>query len=161
VYPNAVLLLIGTNDITLGNISSYKSNLTSLVGKILELRPDTHLILGRLIPFVGHATEVAEANSDINLVANYYQGLGKNISICDLNTSFPANGLISDGCHPNDAGYAWMADQWHTALQSSFATSVPEPNALVLLGVCIVTGTILWILFRFWKQRVKNMGDAH
>jgi lysophospholipase L1-like esterase len=140
VFPNVVLLLVGANDIVSDSpsctVANYQANLTTLVNKIVTLRPDAHLIMADITPIPADASEVATVNDGVNAVAAEYLALGAHVSVVDLNTSFPSNGLSSDGVHPNDVGYTWMANQWYGAILNSY--SVPEPSALVLLAVGLV-----------------------
>ena len=152
VYPDAVLLMVGTNDIyqgTLGNtqinVPSFQTNLNTLVNKIVTMRPDAHLILADITPWTGHSADVATVNNVVNVVAAQYQAQGKHVSRVDLNTGFPVNG--SDGLHPNDVGYAWMANKWYGAIQSSF-TPTPEPSTLVLLAMGLLS-----LLAYAWRKR--------
>ena len=141
VFPDVVLLLAGTND-TSGvtpncTVANYRTNLGTLVKKLVTLRPNAHLIMADITPIAGYASTVATMNSAVNAVAAEYLALGSHVSVADLNTSFPSNGLSSDGVHPNDVGYAWMANQWCDAICSSYST-VPEPNPLRMLATCLV-----------------------
>ena len=142
------------NDIALGNLGNtplnvpnYQTNLNTLVNKIVTLRPDTHLILADITPYTGQSATVTTINNAVNAVAAQYQALGKHVSVVDLNTSFPSNGLSGDGVHPNDVGYTWMANQWYGAIQTSF-TPTPEPGTIVLLVMGLVC-----LLAYAWRKR--------
>lgn len=41
---------------------------------------------------------------------------GKHIVVVDLNSRFPMSEMLSDGIHPNQMGYEWMADRWYEAI---------------------------------------------
>jgi hypothetical protein len=45
--------------------------------------------------------------------------MGPNFHFVDLHTNFPSNGLSTDGLHPQEAGYDWMASQWFAAIQAA------------------------------------------
>lgn len=145
VYPDVIMLQIGTND-RFGSLTNYQANLNSLVNKIVTLRPDAKLIMADITPIANEAPVVIAINNTINAVAAQYRDLGKHVSVVDLYTSFPSNGLSSDGTHPSDAGYAWMADQWYDAIQSAYA--VPEPGAFTVL-----TTSLLGLLAYVWRNR--------
>ena len=56
-------------------------------------------------------------NAALNTLIQSDQALGDNISRVNLNSNFPfATGMGGDNLHPNDTGYAWMAQQWYNAL---------------------------------------------
>jgi autotransporter-associated beta strand protein len=70
----------------------------------------------------------------VNTVVSNFRAAGNtNISVVDLNTSFPADGLDSGGVHPSDSGYTWMATQWYNAILSLYpgaSTSLPVGTAV-------------------------------
>jgi lysophospholipase L1-like esterase len=45
-----------------------------------------------------------------------FQGAGKSVTLVDMYTDFPADGLSADHVHPNDEGYAFMAQRWFDAI---------------------------------------------
>ena len=130
VFPNVILLMAGANDGSPGSQLSYRDNLTTLLSKIVTLRPDAHLIIADVTPRTDiWASSVPAINNTINAVAADYMARGSHVSVVDMNTSFPSNGL-NDAVHPNDIGYNWMANQWYGAIVKSYET--PEPGTLVL-----------------------------
>lgn len=138
VYPDVILLMVGTNDTSPngGDPESFQDRLDSLVNKIVTLRPDTRLIMADITPFPTRVATVTEIiNPAVNAVAAKYLALNNHVSVVDLYTSFPSDGLTSDGAHPNNTGYNWMANQWYGAIVKSYATPTPEPGTFVMLAV--------------------------
>jgi hypothetical protein len=144
VFPDVVLLQIGTNDIG-GDLAHFQANLSTLVDKIVTQRPDANLIMAKITPYRNNNGPVTTINNAVNAVAAQYKKLGKHVSVVDLNTSFPSNGL-SDEAHPNDVGYTWMANQWYGAIEKVYG--VPEPGTFVLL----ITG-LSGLLAYVWRNR--------
>jgi autotransporter-associated beta strand protein len=123
VFPDIILLLVGANDIsqaTLGNtninVVNYQTNLTALINKLVMLRPNAKVITADITPWPSESAYVTTVISLIHTVVTNFQAQGAQVSEVDLNTQFPANGISSDGLHPNDTGYTFMASQWHNAL---------------------------------------------
>ncbi len=113
VFPDVIALMIGTND--LDKLTDVETRLRALITKLTTLRPATKLIVAKITPVVGYPL-VNDYNDTVEQVVADFKIAGKNISLVDLNTQFPSNGLDPDGVHPNDAGFSWMALQWHEAI---------------------------------------------
>lgn len=123
VYPDIILLLVGANDIsqaTLGNtninIVNYPTNLTALINKFVTLRPNARVVTADITPWPSQSANVTTINNMVHTVVTNFQAQGALVSEVDLNTQFPANGISSDGLHPNDTGYTFMAGQWYNAI---------------------------------------------
>lgn len=148
VYPDVILLMVGANDnmhdvdqtISLAN---YRTNLTTLVTKLVTMRPDARLIMADITPEPNDTVSIAAINNDINVVAAEFQSRGNHVSLVDLFTGFPTDGLSDDKIHPNDTGYQWMASRWCGAICDAYA--VPEPSAWVLMvNGCLGLLALLW-----------------
>ena len=128
-FPDVVLLMVGTNDIYWNtgqiNVINYQANLTTLINKILTLRPTARVIVADITPWPAQSANVATINSGVKAVVAALKAQAKQVSEVDMNSAFPSTGLSSDGVHPNDSGYAWMADQWYAAILTATATSQP------------------------------------
>ena len=139
VYPDLILLMIGTNDIGMWAhtpaqaIAYYDQLLTKLV----TLRPSARIICASIVPFVLSEFEQAypdkigvytnrEANNVIyngmlpGLVANH-QAAGHRVQFYDMRQKVnPANAATligGDGVHPNQAGYNAIASGWFDAMK--------------------------------------------
>jgi autotransporter-associated beta strand protein len=139
-YPDVILLMIGINDAQTA-LSTEQTNLNALLTKITTERPNAKLIVAQIIPSTASGTPAGWVNGYNAIVASLvasFQAAGKHISMVDLNTGFPAGGLISDGVHPNDLGFVFMAQQWYNALvavcQQGYgpAQAIPASSAVVL-----------------------------
>ncbi len=117
INPNVILLQIGTNDLLTyggGYTAQLKTNYEALLTQLTNNRPDANIILANITPS-SKRTGIAQYNAMVNTVAANFQAAGKHVTVVDNNTYFPASGL-SDGTHPNDSGYNWLANQWYSAL---------------------------------------------
>lgn len=122
--PHIVLLMIGTNDInTQLELSTAPTRLASVIDTVTESSPNTLLVVAKLVP-----TRTDSLNSDVqkynaameDLVADRVAA-GKHVLLVDMYGAFTKNSnyknaLLFDGLHPNDAGYAVMADVWYDAI---------------------------------------------
>ena len=123
VFPDIILLLVGANDIaqgTLGNtninVANYQTNLTALINEIVTLRPNARVVTADITPWPSQSANVTTINNMVHTVVTNFQAQGALVSEVDLNTQFPSNGISSDGLHPNDTGYTFMAGQWYNAI---------------------------------------------
>ena len=143
VYPNIILCLVGANDVNQGIAGNAQTNLYNLINEIVTLRPNTHLIMADMTPYTGFSSTVAAYNAVMNSEVAQFQAAGDNVSVVDLNTNFPAGG--SDGLHPNNVGYSWMANQWLSAIEalypgSSAAIPATSPTSVALGATLDLSG---------------------
>ena len=122
--PNIVLLMIGTNDMNSNvDIPGAPARLAKLLDLVTTSAPDTLLVVAQLIPTRTDSLNdsVKKFNAElVNLVKARAQQ-GKHIVSVDMYGAFTANAnyktaWLFDGLHPNDAGYAKMADVWYPAI---------------------------------------------
>lgn len=113
--PNIVLLHIGTNDMY-QTPDGAPDRLGSLIDQILETLPDSLLVVSNIIPFPGGSGPTGTYNAAVPGVVEERASAGKHILFVDQFEGFPESEL-SDGVHPNEAGYARMAGKWYTAIK--------------------------------------------
>ncbi len=127
--PHVVLLMIGTNDVAVGMAgapcatSTLVDRLASLVDTIVAGAPNALLVVASLVPsqdeeFDRRATAYV---SQIPKVVSERAGRGQKVVFVDMLPAFQNTAdfrakLFADTLHPNDGGYAVMADVWATAL---------------------------------------------
>lgn len=141
VFPDVITMMIGTND--LDKLADVETRLRALITKLTTLRPATKLIVARITPVTGYPL-VNAYNETLDQVVSEFRAAGKNIHWVDLNTQFPANGLDPDGVHPNDAGFSWMALQWHEAIlractpKGGQTFAIPSGSAVSVAGGAVL-----------------------
>ena len=122
--PHIVLLMIGTNDINSNvDIPGAPARLAKLLDLVTTSAPEALLVVAQLIPTRTDSLNdsVKKFNTElVNLVKARSQQ-GKHIVSVDMFGAFTANAdyktaWLFDGLHPNDAGYAKMAEVWYPAL---------------------------------------------
>jgi lysophospholipase L1-like esterase len=124
---SAILLHVGTNDITQGIAESViVDNVEAIIDLIDAHDPsiDVHvaLITPRTLPEFDAPTTSYNNALETRLLS--LQATKSNLFIVDMNAAFKANptwaaDYMGDGVHPNDIGYQIMAVQWDASLDSA------------------------------------------
>jgi lysophospholipase L1-like esterase len=112
------LLHIGTNDITAGDQDANEVNGILDVIDDYEDANDKHVtvILALIINRMDHNEATTVFNSDVNNMALNRIANGDDIIIVDMEHALNYPDDMYDTRHPNDTGYAKMADVWYNAL---------------------------------------------
>jgi lysophospholipase L1-like esterase len=114
--PNIILLHIGTNDIGSRDPAGMASRLDALLQKIVQNAPDALIVVAQITP-ARTDNDIRDAyNAKISSVVQSHAARGQHLVVVDMN-KLPMTGLNSDGVHPNDQGYAYMAGVWYAALR--------------------------------------------
>jgi len=138
-------------------IPTQAGELADLVRYLLEWQDGSqsttlaHVVLSTIIPMRNRANDVRDYNREIvamteDLAEAIPTGTPVKITLADHNRrfltnpdlfTFGPNDWMSDNLHPNDTGYAEMADIFHQAVTNSVNDIVPpEPVIdLVVIGV--------------------------
>lgn len=137
--PNVVLLNVGTNDcVQRWNINATTKHSTAapaltanatfdvgtrlrmLVDDVLAWSPNATVVMSTLILNKNNATNalVNVANAQFRSVAADLQAAGRRVVLADMTTAAggPNRTTMADHTHPNDVGYAMMANKWYEAL---------------------------------------------
>ena len=116
--PDIVLLHIGTNDITsTGSASTTTSTrLDGLLTKIVGAAPKALIVVAQITPVSYTSADLTSYNSKIPGIVQTHASQGQHIISVDM-SQMPKSDLASDGVHPNDQGYAYMANIWYTAIK--------------------------------------------
>jgi len=128
-----VLLHIGTNDITADGQDA--NEVSDILDEIDRFSTDIKVILALIIDRVPHSLATTQFNIDVNNMAQNRIATGDDIIVVDMEhaLSYPTD--MYDYLHPNNAGYAKMADVWFDALDNvinpPLITSEPIINAIV------------------------------
>jgi lysophospholipase L1-like esterase len=151
VKPSYVLLMIGANDFLQQNYTDIDQNLTTLVEHIHMLSPTSEILIAGTIPIDGN---MADPYGDRGMSAGYYPLVldYDNFIENTLVKELPYTGYVdqvdnflnpdgtinsslysADGIHPNDTGYAAIANTWDEAIDAQI-DAVPEPSTWALFG---------------------------
>lgn len=124
--PEAVLLHIGTNDVSIGNhYGTVTNEIAAIVDTILFFNPQTKIYLSTLIPRRDDKQSVTlNVNASLPEVVSARQQAGYKIFLVDNSAAFLANPNYAtewmiDHVHPNDAGYQVMAQTWQRAYRDT------------------------------------------
>ncbi|MEL6224442.1 MAG: GDSL-type esterase/lipase family protein, partial [Cyanobacteria bacterium J06627_8] len=114
--PDTVLLKIGTNDILQDfNVDEADERLSSLIDQIHAQSPNTHVLVGSIVPITRDSTENDAVNAFNALIPGIVEdkvSAGQRVSFVDLNSVVTASD-IADGIHPTSAGYEKIATAWY------------------------------------------------
>jgi beta-lactam-binding protein with PASTA domain/lysophospholipase L1-like esterase len=147
--PDIVLLHIGTNDITAGNQNADKVNAILNVIDAYEVASGKNVtvILALIIDRVPHSSATTIYNNDVNSMAMSRIANGDHIVIVNMQNALNYATDMTDEVHPNDNGYAKMANVWFDALVGkSLVPSIvgmTKPAAIsAVASVSLTVGTI-------------------
>ena len=137
--PDVVMLMLGTN-------GRNAESLDTLIGTIVNEKPEAHIILSEIFPLRTDNVELRDSVLDFNdavrnVVFPKYLDLGANVSLVDHYTDFLTDptdpqsidsSLLATFNHPNNVGYERIAENFFEGIQA--ATAVPEPSCTWLLA---------------------------
>jgi lysophospholipase L1-like esterase len=113
--PHIILLHIGTNDLFARETANMAARLELLIDKIAKNAPDALIVLAQITPLASANAALTAYNGKIPAIVQSHAAKGQHIIGVDM-SKLPRTGL-SDGTHPNDQGYAYMADVWYAAIK--------------------------------------------
>jgi Ca2+-binding RTX toxin-like protein len=120
--PDIVLIMMGTNDATNDTVSQMSADIRALIDEFAERLPNAHLLVSSIAPINGEVRgeNRAQRASDFNQLlpdlVSAKAAEGKRVSYVDVGGSLTLNDIISDGLHPNAAGYDKMGGKWYEAI---------------------------------------------
>jgi hypothetical protein len=115
--PHIILLHIGTNDVFARDTANMSTRLEALVDKIAQNAPSALIVLAKITPLSSSNTALTTYNGKIPGIVQSHAVKGQHIVGVDMSQLPIATDLSSDGTHPNDRGYAYMAGVWYAAIQ--------------------------------------------
>ncbi|XYH93774.1 SGNH/GDSL hydrolase family protein [Sorangium sp. So ce1128] len=114
--PHIVLLMAGTNDVIQNDaLSTAPERLGALLDKIFASAPDTLVVVAKIIPISFADPKAVTYNDALEEIVEARASAGKHVVLVDMHSGFPLSEL-PDGVHPNEPGYARMADVWYSAI---------------------------------------------
>ncbi|KAH7360335.1 SGNH hydrolase-type esterase domain-containing protein [Rhexocercosporidium sp. MPI-PUGE-AT-0058] len=118
--PNLILLMAGTNDMNMNLSVGATERLENLIDMCSTTCPDAVILVTQLSPAAPRDVEarIEQFNPTvIRLVANR-EGRGMKVAVVDM-PKFVTTADLKDELHPNDIGYAKMADAWFEGIQKA------------------------------------------
>lgn len=120
--PHIVLLMIGTNDVARptgpDDLPNAPKRLGALIDKLIATLPDALIVVSNITPMTLGGSGVQAYNKAIPAVIDERVAAGKHVKFVDMYTGFSTT-LLGDGVHPNQKGYALMAETWYNAIEPS------------------------------------------
>lgn len=115
--PHIVLLMIGTNDVSAEQgMDSIADRLETLLDAIVATAPDALVVVAVPTPISWNPASLQTYSERIPQIVEARAEQGEHMVVADM-SQMPSNNLASDGLHPNDQGYAYMASVWYAAIQ--------------------------------------------
>jgi lysophospholipase L1-like esterase len=126
--PHIILLHIGANEFFTKDKATISTRLEALVEKLVQNAPNVLIVVAQHTPIGnsngGHSqaqTEAANAarqsyNGRIPAIIQAQAAKGRHIIGVDMG-KMPLSGLTTNSMHPNNQGYAYMADIWYAAIK--------------------------------------------
>lgn len=113
--PDIILLMIGTNDLFARETDKMATRLEALLDKIALNAPRSLIVLAQITPRGTNDPNLTAYNAKIPSIIKAHAAKGQHIIGVDM-SKLPVS-LLADGTHPNDKGYAYMADIWYAAIK--------------------------------------------
>ena len=170
LFPDIILLMIGTNDINRQfEVDQAPAKLDHLISLISDrstgLRPNAKLIVSNILPIDDIHNQFAwpgadsNRNRDVDIfnatipgIVAAHRGRGENVGFTDIHSLFTFAD-IADGLHPTPAGFDKLGDAWSSAI-----LAIPEPTSCLL----IVLGSLgMWPMYRVCKSISGRSSCSH
>jgi lysophospholipase L1-like esterase len=116
--PDIILLHIGTNDTGSSTAPEMAERLDGLIAKLTAAAPDALLVVAQIVnPGSWSAALTDDFNALLPEIVDAHAAAGEHVVLVDMNVGFdPSTMMASDDIHPNDAGYARMAERWYSVI---------------------------------------------
>jgi len=130
-----VLLHIGTNDLFYtgeGNGATVAQTITdvnNILDAIYTQSPETKVILAQIINAQNPLQIISNYNFNLNSLVQTRLENGEKIDLVDMENSIDYNTDMVDNLHPNEQGYAKIANVWYDALKAAIPTHLWELDA--------------------------------
>jgi len=164
--PQAVLLHIGTNDISGGNSANQVvDEITAIVDEIFNFDASIKLYLSTLIPRTDGKDSVnAEVNAQLPALVDARARAGYHMFLVDNYTAFLANpnwasDWMADRLHPNDAGYQVMTGQWFPAYTHTEYDFYQGDSVLATSHTITLTGLTPGTTYQY-RARARDINGA-
>lgn len=117
--PDAVLLLIGTNDVFQNyRLGTAPDRLRDLVTRICTDRPGVHVAVGSIPPVLDQPAQVQAYNPAVPTVVDQVRATGCDVVFVDLHAGLTDADIYNR--HPTRGGYDKMAEAWYPAVDGFY-----------------------------------------
>ncbi len=134
--PDIILYHIGTNNLRFGaDIETYAQDANETIEIIYDFDPDITVVLAKIILTRDNdAQNTLTCNYNLLLadIAQVWADAGYSIVVVNMESALNYTTDMADNLHPNDNGYARMADAWYDALDNLLATAATITSAAVM-----------------------------
>ena len=120
--PNLILLHAGTNDVDLQrDIENAPDRLAALVDQLLKRCPDATVLVAQIIgsKSADLQARIDRFNDAVAALINSRAKSGKHVALVDMSRILDPSKDLADNKHPNDSGYAKMAEAWFAAIEKA------------------------------------------
>jgi lysophospholipase L1-like esterase len=126
VYPDIILLMIGTNDLGshLREVEPTLEDYDTFLDKLAAMRPDAFILVATLIPYTGSQEKYRlreqhqlEFNAALPALVKRHQAAGQHVGLVDMRPAVKPEHISKDDVHPTQEGYDTIAAVWFEALQ--------------------------------------------
>jgi lysophospholipase L1-like esterase len=115
--PHIILLHIGTNDTGAMDSGNMSTRLEALLDKIAQNAPAALIVLAQITPLGYTSAPLTAYNAKIPGIVQAHAAKGQHIVGVDMSKMPVPADIASDNVHPNDQGYAYMANVWYAAIK--------------------------------------------
>jgi lysophospholipase L1-like esterase len=118
VRPDIILLMVGSNDVTMDyELSGAGKRLETLIARLAEAAPKARILVAQITPSADPAVDgrARTYNAAVAAAVAARAAAGESVRLVDMHTAVAPRNL-RDNVHPNDAGYAEMAAAWFEAI---------------------------------------------
>jgi lysophospholipase L1-like esterase len=123
--PRIVLLMIGTNDMAADfDPPSAPTRLGKVLDEVARVDPSVSVVLAQITPSQddGLNAKIETYNAAMPALVKAQNDAGHHVSLVDMYSAFKADSnyktsLLQNTLHPNDAGYAKMAEVWYAGIE--------------------------------------------
>ncbi|MEV0613295.1 FG-GAP-like repeat-containing protein [Nonomuraea sp. NPDC050404] len=120
--PNVMTLMAGTNDVYYqkgGSVAEAPFRLGKLIDRVRAGSPGISIVVATLVPVKNDAAAMERRNAyneEVRSLVEARQARGEKIVLADFGPM--TESMLRDTLHPNDPGYAFMADRWFEAIKA-------------------------------------------
>ncbi|KAG9242059.1 SGNH hydrolase-type esterase domain-containing protein [Calycina marina] len=119
--PNVILLLVGTNDILANKYKTVPKRMGDTIDGLVKACPDATILVSQLTTSTNAtiADRIEEFDTALVPIVKSRADAGKHIALVDMSKILDTKRDFHDNIHPNNAGYAKIADAWYNALETA------------------------------------------